>query len=143
MTKASPLFLAVVLFCTAGMYGCTQQKNGAASAKVRDMEARYTKLEEDYRVILSANEANRRKLVQLETQRSELTQKIQELQVVVKERDDLQKELVTRTEERDNVQTQLFQFSKDLQSLAGRAHAAATRSFGGALSALPASRKSQ
>ena len=69
MTKASPLFLAVVLFSTAGMYGCTQQKNGAASAKIRDMEARYTKLEEDYRAVVATSEANRKKLAQLEVQK--------------------------------------------------------------------------
>jgi len=124
MTKASPLFLAVVLFCTAGMYGCTQQKNGAASAKIRDMEARYTKLEEDYRAVVVTSEANRKKLTQLEAQKVELAKEVEDLRVVVterddlrKDRDDLRKQLATRTGERDTYQTQLTQFRQDLMSL--------------------------
>lgn len=127
MTKASPLFLAVVLFCSAGMYGCTQQKNGAASAKIRDMEARYTKLEEDYRAVVATSEANRKKLAQLEVQKVELAKEVDDLRVVVQERDelrkereDLRKQLATRTGERDTFQTQLSQFRQDLMSLVGR-----------------------
>ena len=143
MQKASTALLVVMVISSLSLWGCTNQKNGATNTKIRELENRHAKLEEDYRVILASNEANRRKLVQLETQRAELTQKIEELQGVVKERDDLKVQLATRTEERDGVQGQLMQFSKDLQNLAGRAQAAATRSFGNALSAVPASRQTQ
>jgi TolA-binding protein len=127
MTKASPLFLALVFFCTAGMYGCTQQKNGAASAKIRDMETRYSKLEEDYRAVVATSEANRKKLAQLEVQKVELAKEVEDLRVVVQERDDLRKDrddlrkkLATRTGERDTYQTQLTQFRQDLMSLVSR-----------------------
>ncbi len=92
-------------------------------------------------MILSTNEANRRKLLQMETQRAELTQQIDELQTAVKERDELKVQLARRTEERDQSQGQLMQFSKELQTLAGRAEAAASRSFGNTLNAIPASRQ--
>src|SRR4051812_31279962 len=110
MTKASPLYLAVILICAASLYGCTQQKNGPASAKMRDMETRYTKLEEDYRTVLAASEANRKKLTQLEADKTELAKEVEELHKVVGERDDLRKQLQTRTGERDNLQVQLTQF---------------------------------
>jgi chromosome segregation ATPase len=142
MQRASTGLLAIMVVSSLGLWGCTNQKNGATNIKIRELESRHAKLEEDYRVILAANEANRRKLAQLEAQRTELTQKIEELQAVVKERDELKTQLATRTEERDNIQSQFVQFSNDLQNLAGRARAAASRSFG-TLNAQPASRKSQ
>jgi chromosome segregation ATPase len=141
MQKASTALLVVMVVSSLSLWGCTNQKNGATNIKIRELENRHAKLEEDYRVILAANEANRRKIGQLEAQRTELTQKVEELQVVVKERDELKFQLATRTEERNNVQNQLVQFSKDLQNLAGRAQAAASRSFGGTLNALPTSRQ--
>ena len=127
MSRASPLFLAIILFGTAGLYGCTNQKNSATSAKIRDMETRFAKLEEDYKAVTATAEANRKKLAQVEVQKAELTKELEELRPVVQERDDLRKErdevrkqLVTRTNERDTVQTQLTQFRQDLQSLISR-----------------------
>jgi hypothetical protein len=124
------------------LWGCTNQKNGVTNLKIRELENRHAKLEEDYRVILASNEANRRKLGQLEAQRTELVQRIEELQLIAKERDELKTQLATRTEERDAVQNQLVQFSKDLQNLASRAQAA-TRSLAGNLTTVPVSRKIQ
>lgn len=157
MQKTSTALLVTMVLSMVSLWGCSHQNAGATNAKIRELENRHAKLEEDYRVILAANEANRRKLSQLETQRAELTQKIEELQAVVKERDELKVQLATRTEERDELKTQLttrteerdtalgnlMQFSKDLVSLAGRVEAAASRPAGNALIAVPASRKSE
>ena len=150
MMKASPLFLAVVLFGTAGLYGCTNQKSGAINTKIRDMETRFTKLEEDYKAVAASAEANRKKLAQAEAQKAELTKEVEELRPVVgerdelrKERDELRKQLLTRTGERDNIQAQLVQFRQDLQSLISRVDSVI--SVPGApqtpVSAIPASRK--
>ena len=143
MQKASTAVLVTMVISSLGLWGCSNQKNVATNIKIRELENRHAKLEEDYRVILAANETNRRKLVQMEAQRTELAQKVEELQGVVKERDELRSQLTTRTEERDSVQLQLLQFSKDLQSLAGRAQAAAARSLGNTLTAIPTARKLQ
>ena len=141
MQKTSAAALAVMVICSLGLWGCTNQKSGAANSKIRELEIRHAKLEEDYRVILAANETNRRKIQQLETTRTELNTKIDELQIAVAERDDLKNQLATRTEERDGFQGQLLQFSKDLQALANRAQTAAARSRGPVL-AVPTSRTS-
>jgi len=144
MQKASTALLVLMAVSTLGLWGCTQQKNGANNAKIRELEVRYGKLEEDYRAILAANEANRRKIAQVEIQRTELTQKVEELQSAVRERDELKAHLASRTRERDSAQSRLMEFSKELQTLAGRVEAAAN--FGGAsgnaVVAIPASRKS-
>ena len=142
MPKASTAFLVTLVICTLSLWGCSNQKNGATNTKIRELEMRHAKLEGDYRQSQAAGEAGRRKILQLETQRTELTQKITELEAVALERDELQAHLAIRTEERDTVQTQLLQFSKDLQNLAGRAQAAAVRSLNSSLNALPVSRKS-
>jgi TolA-binding protein len=143
MSKVSPLFLAVLLVLSAGMYGCTQQKS-ANTAKLHDMEARYAKLEEDYRTIAATNDTNRKKLAQVEARTAELTKQVEELRTAAaerdamrKERDDLRKQLVTRTGERDNAQGQLAQLRQDLQSIVTRVDAAMNPG-GGPATATPA-----
>jgi chromosome segregation ATPase len=143
MQKASTTLLVIMVVSSLSLWGCTHQKNGATNAKIRELESRHIKLEEDYRVILAAHEGNRRKLTQLETQRAELTKKVEELQLAVKERDELKTQLAGRTEERDQALGQLVQFGKDLHTLASRVEAAAARSSAATLSAIPSSVNSQ
>ncbi len=147
MSKVSPLFLALLFIISAGMYGCTQQRS-AASAKLHDMEARYAKLEEDYRTISATNDANRKKLTQLEARTAELGKQLetfaQERDALRKDRDGLRKQLATRTNERDTAQAQLMQFRQDLQSIVSRVDAAisSTAPSAGSVTAIPASRTS-
>jgi chromosome segregation ATPase len=152
MTKASPLFLLIVLFGTAGLYGCTNQKNGTVNAKIREMENRFAKLEEDYRTVVAAAESTKKKLAQVEAQKAELTKEVEELRPVVGERDDLRKErdelrkqLVTRTGERDAHQAQLTQFRQDLQNLISRVDSAITTpdKSGAPVPSVPTSRSSE
>ncbi len=149
MSKVSPLFLVLLLVSTAGMYGCTHQKNGAATTKLRDIETRFAKLEEDFRTVSATAESNRKKLAQAESQRAELSKELegttQERDELRKEREDLRKQLVVRTAERDNLQSQLGQFRQELQGLIARVDTAlaAPATPGGAVPAVPASRKTE
>lgn len=144
MSKTSTALLCLLALSTLSMWGCTQRTNGTAAARIRDLEARYAKLEEDYRVVIAAGEANRRKIAALETQRHQLEQKVQELQVVTQERDQLREQLAARTAERDQVHGQLVQFGRDLQSLVGRVETAAASLPGAPLAdAVPASRSQE
>jgi len=151
MTRASPLFLLVVFLGTAGLYGCTNEKTGTVNAKIREMENRFAKLEEDYRTVVASGESAKKKLAQAESQKAELVKEVEELRPVVgerdnlvKERDELRKQLVTRTGERDNFQAQLTQFRQDLQSLISRVDAAITTpgASGTPVPATPTSRSS-
>jgi len=142
MPKASTALLVLMLVSSLSLWGCTHQKNGATNTKIRDLEARHAKLEEDYRVVVAANESNRKKIANIEAQRAELAQQVEELKSVVLERDELKRQLTTRTGERDNAQAALLQFSKDLQALASRAEAAVT-AMGPSLTIIPVSRKSE
>ena len=56
MKKFNSLSVVLFLLCAMGLWGCTQQKTGAISAKVRDLETRHAKLEEDYKTLQTTND---------------------------------------------------------------------------------------
>ena len=138
MKNVSTAFLVIMLGSSLGLWGCSNQKNNAYHNKVRDLEVRYGKLEEDYRGALAASDLTRRKLGQLESQRQELVQQVEELKTVIAERDELKKQVGQRVVERDNAQAQLMQFGRDLQGLLGRVEAA-TAGYSGTVQATPTS----
>lgn len=148
MKYFSPLLIVVVLIGSLGLWGCTQQKTGAISLKIRDLEARYSKLEEDHRALEATHEQNRKRLAQSESQRLALdkqkTDLAQQLQSATQERDELRKQVTQRTYERDTAQTSLQQFSKELQALANRVETAVHQpSANPNVTILPASRRSE
>jgi outer membrane murein-binding lipoprotein Lpp len=113
-TSSRGLLLVVAVACL-GLWGCAQNKAGSdAAAKLRELEARHAKLEEDYQAVAAANETIRKRLAVVEADR----------QVAVRERDELKRQVTVRTGERDAVHAQLVQFGRDLQTLVGRVEAA-------------------
>lgn len=150
MKSASTALIAFLALASLGLWGCSNQKTTATNTKVKELEARYQKLEEDYRVVVAASETSRKKITQLERERSEQQQQIADLKQVAVERDnliaereDLRKAVKIRTDERDQVQGQLVQFGKDLQALVGRVEATAASMPGSVTAAIPASRSSE
>lgn len=135
MFSARRGLLVVMVLAPLGLWGCAQERNGAANGKIRDLAARNAKLEEDYRVASATTEGLRKKLAQTETQRADLAKQVEALQEVVRERDELRRQVTSRTGERDALHAQMVQFGKELQGLAGRIEAAA----GGRSPATPAS----
>lgn len=107
-----------------GVWGCSQSKNEASNARLRQLEAQHAKLEEDYQAVLKANDNFRRRLSQVEAQRADLAKQVADLQVVVRERDELRQQVTARTGERDALHSQMVQFSRELHTLAGRIEAA-------------------
>ena len=127
MNQFKPVYIAAMLLCAMGAWGCSQQKTGTISAKINELETRYGKLEEDYRTLQATHELHRKKLANLETKRAELEKDRADLndQVVTisAERDSLRRQVNERTQERDVAQGNLMQFTKDLQALVGRVEA--------------------
>jgi FtsZ-binding cell division protein ZapB len=123
-----------MLFSTLGLWGIAQQKNGAYASRLRDLEARHAKIEDDQKSFAQQSERNQRRIAALEVEKAELTQAVEELKVVVAERDELKKQLAIRTHERNDLRTQLDartqerdtkaqelkQFAQELQALLGR-----------------------
>jgi chromosome segregation ATPase len=121
MSSANKALLIVMVVATLGLWGCAQNPGGSANgARIRDLESRNAKLEEDYRAAIATRDQYRKRLTSAEEQRTELTQ---QLEVVVRERDELNQQINVRMGERDALHGQLIQLGKELQSLAGRIEA--------------------
>jgi chromosome segregation ATPase len=125
MKNASKAMVVVMVLSPLALWGCAQNKNSANHNRIHDLEVRNAKLLEDYRGAVASNADLKGKLALAETQRAELAEQVAQLQQIAKERDELLKQVAARTSERDAFQGHLVQFSKDLQSLAGRIEAAA------------------
>jgi septal ring factor EnvC (AmiA/AmiB activator) len=123
MISARRGLLLVLILAPLGLWGCAQERNGAANSKIRDLAARNGKLEEDVRLAGTATDGLRRKLAQAETQRADLAKQVALLEGAVRERDELRRHLESRTGERDNLHGQLVQFARELQSLTDRIEA--------------------
>jgi uncharacterized coiled-coil DUF342 family protein len=109
--------LVVAIVATLGLWGCARGPvNGPGAAeRIKSLEYKVAKLEDDFRAAAAARDQVRKKL----------DQEVARLQITVKERDDLRKQLTVRTTERDTVQTQYDQFRKGLRDLLGQMDAAA------------------
>ena len=126
MTSGKKALLILMLTTLLGLWGCTQGGSStSASARLRELEARSARLEDDYKTAAAARDQARKKVTLLEEQRAQLAQQVEQLQKVAKERDELRTQLTTRAAERDALQASLVQFSRDLQSLATKVDQAA------------------
>ena len=124
MSQAQKALSVLVIACL-GLWGCAQgATNGHASAeRIRALESKLAKLEDDLRAVVSVREQLRKQLTATEQEKTQLGQQVTQLQAVVKERDDLREQLTVRTNERDSIQTQFDQLRKGIQSLLGQSQA--------------------
>jgi chromosome segregation ATPase len=135
MTSTGKGLFILIALASLGLWGCSQNQDGATDAKLRELEARHLKLEEDYQAVVAANESIRKRLATVEGQRADLAKKVESLQIVVRERDELRQQVAARTGERDALHSQMVSFAKELQSLAGRIEAATNGGNGRPLTA--------
>src|SRR5262245_10107625 len=127
MSRAKRAF-AVLVVASLGLWGCAQGTgNGVVSVeRMRALETKNAKLEDDFRAALTVRDQLKKKLVALEEQREHLDKQVEQLQVAAKDRDDLRQQLTARTGERDNAQTQFEQFRKNIRNLLGQVEASNT-----------------
>lgn len=115
---------ALIVFVVAamGLWGCAQgPANSPANAeRIRALETKLAKLEDDFRSAVSTRDTLRKKLTTVEDERTQLTKQVEQLQLVVRERDELKAQLALRTSERDSVQSQFEQFRKGIKTLLGQ-----------------------
>jgi hypothetical protein len=125
MSCGNKALFIVMVMATLGLWGCAQNPgSSASSARIRDLESRNAKLEDDYRAVAATRDQLRKKLANADDQRVQLAQQVEQLQVVVRERDELKQQVNMRVGERDALHGQLIQLGKDLQNLAGRIESA-------------------
>jgi septal ring factor EnvC (AmiA/AmiB activator) len=124
-----------------GVWGCAQSAgNGANAERIRALETKIARLEDDFKASIAVREQLRKKLSSVEEERAQLSQQVDQLQAVVKERDNLKQQLALRTSERDAVQNQFNNLCKGIKTLIGQVETSVTTPV--TSTAVPASGKS-
>lgn len=122
MTRGGKV-LSVMLLALLGLWGCARGPAGHSSAqaeRIRSLETKCSKLEDDYRSVAGARDQARKQLAALEAERTRLQRDLADKQLVLKERDSLRQEVASRTNERDNLQLRCDRIKKGLQNLLGQ-----------------------
>ncbi len=122
MTRTSKVLIVLVV-ATCGVWGCAQGpvSHSAQGDKLRNLESKCAKLEEDYRAVAAARDQARKRVAALE---ADLRKESAERQATARQRDDLRAQVKARTGERDSLQSRCDRLKKGLQSLIGEDDAA-------------------
>ena len=119
--------LVVLVVAVLGLWGCAQRPAPGGLERIKSLEAKIAKLEDDYKAAAAARDQARKKLADAEEERGKLQQDIdQQQQASAKEREDLKQQVGARTAERDTLQTQFESFRKGVRSLLNQADTAAS-----------------
>jgi DNA anti-recombination protein RmuC len=121
--------VGVFLVAAFGLWGCAQGPGGSTTSdRLKALEAKNARLEEDFRTASAARDQLRKKLTATEEAQAQLQQEFDSLKTLLaKERDDLKGQLKQRVQERDVLQAQYDGFRRDLKELLGQAEAALNR----------------
>jgi predicted RNase H-like nuclease (RuvC/YqgF family) len=124
----------VVLVVCLGLWGCARKPatpTGAAE-RIRVLETRCQKLEQDYRSVAQARDKSRKELSAVEEENGRLAQEFARERDLLRgqlkaaqndlaqrnaERDELKQQLALRTTERDQLQGRVERFRKGFQTL--------------------------
>jgi chromosome segregation ATPase len=115
--------MIVVVVAVLGLWGCARGPGSHSSGqaeRVRALEGKCVKLEEDYKAVAGARDQARRRVANLEEEHARLQKHLDALQVVVRERDQLRQQMESRTNERDTLQLRCDRLKKGLQNLLGQ-----------------------
>ena len=122
MTRTSKVLIVLVV-ATLGVWGCAQgpANHPAQSEKIRSLESKVAKLEDDYRAVAAARDQARKRTAALE---GDLRKEAADRQAAARERDELRDQVKARTGERDGLQVRCDRLKKGLQNLLGEDDAA-------------------
>src|SRR6266849_4880977 len=113
MSFGKQVLFLVVIGCL-GLWGCAQGPTAAHAERIRALETKIGKLEEDFKTAVAGRDQWRKKLTTAEEEKTLLSQQVE----------DLRQQLVVRTTERDTIQNQFVQFRKGIKTLLGQADTA-------------------
>ncbi len=127
MTQFRKTF-GVLLVMTFGLWGCARGpandgSNASTSDKIKALEAKTAKLENDLKAVLAAKDQLRKQLGETEDARVQMQREIERLQPLAKERDELLLQVRSRITERDQLQAQYDGFRRNIKELLGQAEA--------------------
>jgi predicted nuclease with TOPRIM domain len=130
LTRTEKLWV-VLLVGALGTWGCargTADQYSSQAERLRQLEAKCAKLEEDCKTVAAACEQAKRRVAALEEDNARLNKELvrdrkerdalkEDLAARTKERDALKQEVDSRTSERDTLQGRCERLKKGLQSL--------------------------
>jgi predicted RNase H-like nuclease (RuvC/YqgF family) len=139
MTRFSKATIVMVV-AASGLWGCAQGPAGSAAQaeRLRALEAKCAKYEEDYRAVAAARDAAKKAVANLEQEKSRFQKQLALKQDVEKEREELRKQVEARVAERDVLQGRCDRLKKGIQNLLGQDEGGTTGAGGPALSTTPA-----
>jgi predicted RNase H-like nuclease (RuvC/YqgF family) len=121
MTRFSKATIVMVV-TACGLWGCAQGPAGSAAQaeRLRALEAKCAKYEEDYRAVAAARDQAKKAAAGLEQEKVRFQKEVALKQDAEKERDELRKQIEARVGERDVLQARCDRLKKGLQSLLGQ-----------------------
>jgi hypothetical protein len=122
MTRANK-GLIVVMVAALGLWGCAKGSGGHSTAqaeRIRALEGKCARFEEDYRAVAAARDQARKRLAGLEEERARMRKELDLQRKVVAERDLLAQQVRVRVSERDALQLRCDRLKKGLQNLLGQ-----------------------
>jgi phage-related tail protein len=108
---------AVVLVVTLGIWGCARKPADGNADRIRALEARCVKLEQDYRTVAQARDKSRQELAALEEEVARQKTALAERESLVKDRDDLRKQAEAAHVEREQLTKQLSERTAERDQL--------------------------
>jgi chromosome segregation ATPase len=138
--------LAVLLVSVFGLWGCSRTPtnssvaDGSSSEKLKTVESKLSKLEDEFRVANSARDQLRKKLIEAEESQKQLQAQLDSLKDSIKAKDEA---IAKRTAERDQLLTQYDAFRKNVKDLLFKAEEAMAKPPEGSsvVPAIPTSNK--
>jgi TolA-binding protein len=111
--------LGVLAVAAFGVWGCSQGASGptASADKIKSLEAKSGRLEEDFRTASAARDQLRKKLTAAEEGQAQLKQEVDRLTAAAKERDELKAQFKAFTNERDVLVEEFNKIQKSLTSV--------------------------
>ncbi|MFO0877547.1 MAG: hypothetical protein U0840_09245 [Gemmataceae bacterium] len=126
----------VILVVTVGVWGCARKTDNrvGTNERVRVLETRCQKFEQDYRIVAQARDAARKEAALLREETERLQKELADKAALIQERDQLLAQVKSngqqieemgkliglRTSERDDLKAQLVQRSGERDQLQGR-----------------------
>lgn len=130
--------IAVLLVALFGLWGCSKAPTdvGVSAEKIKAVETKLAKLEDDFRAASSARDQLKKKLTAAEEAQAELLAYKERLVKDIKIKDEL---IEKRTAERDLTTSQYDGFRKNLKDLINKAEESIAKADGHSTSAIPTS----
>jgi len=126
MTRFSKSMIVMVV-TACGLWGCARGPAGSAAQaeRLRALEAKCSKYEEDYRAVAEARDQAKKAVAGLQQEKVRIQKELTLKQEAERERDDLRKQLEARAGERDQLQARCERLKKGIQNLLGQDEGAA------------------